>query len=303
MSTLSPRRRGFTFVEFQVVIVVVAVLIALLLPAVQSAREAARKSQCQDHLHNFAIAMWDYESTYKLYPPGWVAQAKGHSNRSWGASILPFMEQRPLYDLLEVNRLTFPQELARPAILQAMQTSIEMYRCPTDPAPELNRVNVPTDADGEPREVALSSYVGINGPGGWSRGRELQGLFGQNSNVRVADVLDGTSNTVMIGERSFDLPTGTETISCGASIPFGVGGNGSGTLERFALAIGDGGLNSRADGSDGLARCGEGMSAYHPGGVMCALGDAKVTFLADETDPDALAAMMGRADGKAVRIP
>jgi prepilin-type N-terminal cleavage/methylation domain-containing protein/prepilin-type processing-associated H-X9-DG protein len=301
---MSGRQRGFTFVEFQVVIVVVAVLIALLLPAVQTAREAARKSQCQDHLFNHAIGLHNYESAYKTFPPGWVHQAKRYTNAGWGTSLLPFMEQLTTYDLLERGRLTLPQSLAMPQVHAALQTPISYYRCPTDPATELNRENVPTDAEGEPREVALSNYVGSNGGGGWSRGRELTGFFGENSRVGFADILDGTSNTIMVGERSLELGEGPNLLTCGAAIPYGVGGNGSGSIEHFTLFIGDGGLNSRLVNDKGnIPHCTEGMSSWHPGGVMVSFGDGRVSLLADETDPENLKNLLDRADGNVVQLP
>ncbi|MFV0442268.1 MAG: type II secretion system protein, partial [Planctomycetaceae bacterium] len=90
-------RRGFTLIELLVVIAIIAILVALLLPAVQQVREAARKSQCQDHFHNLVIAMHSYEGTFKGLPLAVAANNTGHGPSVW-VHVLPFIEQKPLYD-------------------------------------------------------------------------------------------------------------------------------------------------------------------------------------------------------------
>jgi prepilin-type N-terminal cleavage/methylation domain-containing protein len=125
---MSNRRRGFTLIELLVVIAIIAILVALLLPAVQQVREAARKSQCQDHLHNLAIAVMSYEGNFKVLPPLLIADYHAYRNQSvaddptgvslgghkgapnvnnpnwaWSALILPNIEQKPAYDTLQVG--------------------------------------------------------------------------------------------------------------------------------------------------------------------------------------------------------
>ena len=117
---LTSRNRGFTRIELLVVIAIIAILVALLLPAVQQVREAARKSQCQDHLHNIAIALHDYESSFKMLPAGSARNnpagaCGGNSAWGWAAAILPYNEQKPLYDQLNVGSLALYQVLGTPA--------------------------------------------------------------------------------------------------------------------------------------------------------------------------------------------
>ena len=92
-------RRGFTLIELLVVIAIIAILVALLLPAVQAVREAARRSQCQDHLHNIGLAVHDFEGTYKGMPPLML----GESRLSFWGMILPFMEASTIYDQVDLT--------------------------------------------------------------------------------------------------------------------------------------------------------------------------------------------------------
>ncbi|MEZ6065644.1 MAG: DUF1559 domain-containing protein [Planctomycetaceae bacterium] len=304
MVQLSSRRHGFTFVELQVVIAVLAVLVALLLPAVQQTRAAARRLQCQDHLHNIAIAMYDYESVYKTFPPGWVNQVDGHSNFAWGRSLLPFVEQAPLYELIRDDD-PLPKQLLDPQKLRGMQTQLDIYRCPNDPSTPLNRINLPTDSNGQTHELALTNYVGNHGGGDWADPpRGYTGIFAMNSRTRIRDITDGTSNTVMCGERSLEAVAGRPKSTCGASVMLTVGGDGEGTIERFALAIGSAGINSaeQLDGQE-LGVCSEGQSSAHAGGTQVALSDGKVSFLSEEIDPVLLRNLMDRGDGNPVRVP
>ena len=93
---------AFTLVELLVVIAIIGVLVALLLPAVQSARAAARRSQCKSNMHNLALGLLNYESTNNKLPPGFVIQGRSEESWGWTNYILPFIEQQPLYDSLGV---------------------------------------------------------------------------------------------------------------------------------------------------------------------------------------------------------
>ena len=117
---MAVRRRGFTLIELLVVIAIIAILVAMLLPAVQQVREAARKSQCQDHMHNIGIAIHNYEASHKMFPPltinpgafncnaNNVAGGGGDNIRNHTAYmlLLPFIEQKSIYDQIDFSRPT-----------------------------------------------------------------------------------------------------------------------------------------------------------------------------------------------------
>ena len=162
MSPSTTRRKGFTLIELLVVIAIIAILVALLLPAVQQVREAARKSQCQDHLHNIVIGLMDYEASLRVLPQ--LMQADYHQYRAqenpigttqngiygsgqftaawnWTALVLPFMEQKPAYDTLAVSNLRGQQSFdsayaGNTARQQVFETPIGVFMCPSDNNPQ-----------------------------------------------------------------------------------------------------------------------------------------------------------------------
>src|SRR5262245_27655040 len=115
-----PRSRGFTLVELLVVIAIIGTLVALLLPAVQGARESARRASCQNSLHNLAIACQQRHDSHGSYPPGWVVTFISNSSVnvegwSWGAMMLPYLDQRNLHKDLAFNSLRLDQVLNDPS--------------------------------------------------------------------------------------------------------------------------------------------------------------------------------------------
>ncbi|HEY2253284.1 MAG TPA: DUF1559 domain-containing protein, partial [Planctomycetaceae bacterium] len=134
-------RRGFTLIELLVVIAIIAVLVGLLLPAVQQAREAARRAQCKNNLHQLGLALHNYHDMAGTLPPGWIGGATMPNRWGWGTMILPQLDQGTLYNALagaqgmDINSnmamgfsavmTTLPQ----PGLLQ---TVLPVYRCPSD---------------------------------------------------------------------------------------------------------------------------------------------------------------------------
>ena len=210
--SLTSWRRAFTLIELLVVIAIIAILVALLLPAVQQVREAARKSQCQDHLHNLALAIHNYESSAKMLPPvgTWGAQVGGVSpipgcgsswvvgtGLSWRYKILPQVEQKPLYDQIDptIHGISAcgSQVVAPTAVLTAQ---VEVFLCPSDPTPPMLVANrVGTNYAGAVRARADVTH------GELVNGGTAQDLGPLNrSGSTMAMIADGTSNTLLIGE-------------------------------------------------------------------------------------------------------
>ncbi len=190
MRNASSGRRGFTLIELLVVIAIIAILVALLLPAVQQVREAARKSQCQDHLHNLAIALHGYEGSFGMVPKSQYRIESTVGNSSWwGASIwtvtLPYMEQKPLYD-----QWNFDANYDHASNSEARRTRIPVLLCPSDKLFGGSLAGVNYAGCGGSTTQIWTEHP-IDGGNGW---------FNRRREVRFSDVTDGTSNVVMVGE-------------------------------------------------------------------------------------------------------
>jgi prepilin-type N-terminal cleavage/methylation domain-containing protein len=183
------RRDGFTLVELLVVIAIIGILVALLLPAIQSAREAARRAKCQSNLHNISLAVLNYESTKKRYPPGFVASGPADSTEAWGwgVFILPQLEEQSIYDQLRPSE-TFVQPVGgattgkrnlvdvfiagktNASEIAPLQTPVAVFRCPSDSTPALvpcdgacGVVNPPASAsDGDQWVRTFNNGVGVS---------------------------------------------------------------------------------------------------------------------------------------------
>lgn len=290
-------RSGFTLIELLVVIAIIAILIALLLPAVQQAREAARRTQCKNHLKQLCLSLHTYHDVFNRLPPGWLDDpalnlpAAPHPSRyGWPVHILPMIEQSNLYALLNpqndmLNALQVPEKLA------AMQQPLTVFRCPSDIGPPLNDIRVMND-NGTDYEVATSNYVGSYHSGGIGNdtsvspplARPGNGLFWWNSGPSFRDIADGLSNTIAISERAYDLGGG---IQCAAGVIFGTRGTAPANTNRFHSVVFSGkGMINSLDTSNSTTNnsCLMGISSKHEGGVQIALADGSVRFLNENID-------------------
>ena len=193
MSDRDSKRNGFTLIELLVVIAIIGVLIALLLPAVQSAREAARRSQCLNNMKQLGLALHNYESANGSFPPGAVRAYGGpddiNSWNNWGvhAMLLPFVEQGPLHSSINFNIAAlypsrFPYTWANTT---SYNTRIATMLCPSD---------------GEAGRVRINNYHGSLGASTNGLSTETTGLFSNLVAYGFRDVIDGTSNTVAFSE-------------------------------------------------------------------------------------------------------
>lgn len=191
-----PIRRAFTLIELLVVIAIIAILIALLLPAVQQAREAARRTQCKNHLKQLALAVHNYADVYRVLPPSACinpAITTTGNNGSWGVHgrILPYLEQGNLYNAVDLS-IAWDHQHAIDGL------KIPVYACPSDPRSDEAR------DPGSGRPTLYPTTYGFNF-GTWFvfdpvSGRGGDGAFFPNAKLGMAAFTDGTSNTLLAGE-------------------------------------------------------------------------------------------------------
>jgi prepilin-type N-terminal cleavage/methylation domain-containing protein len=225
-------RGGFTLVELLVVIAIIGILVALLLPAVQAAREAARRSACQNNIRQIGLAIQNYNDSYKTFPisispwgegpPDGRLPADRLNGKGWILSVLPFLEEVALFDLFErgggFNGGMFAgQGIARSEVTLGIETQLPILQCPSDQSVQSLST---TQYQWSPRPVALTSYKGVIGDtrmGGGSsihQGTEpdchntigCNGIFYRNNYqepISFRHVADGLSKTFMVGE---DIP-------------------------------------------------------------------------------------------------
>ncbi|MBI3412016.1 MAG: DUF1559 domain-containing protein [Planctomycetes bacterium] len=220
-SALRPNRPAFTLIELLVVIAIISVLIGLLVPAVQKVREAAARTQCRNNLKQIGLALHNYHDVYKVFPPGYTSNVNPADNSDlgpgwgWATHILDFIEQNNLK-----TRIRIDLDIGDPLNAPVRTTSIAIYLCPSDmPPPSFTAAGTNVD-------VASSSYAACFGqPEITDDPSKGDGIFYRNSKVRIAMILDGTSNTLMVGERSSNLASVTWTGSVtGAYVPARPGG-------------------------------------------------------------------------------
>lgn len=193
-------RRGFTLVELLVVIAIIGILVALLLPAVQAAREAARRMQCTNNLKQLALGCHNYHATYDAFPFGRIDPAYGGYRWSVQAAVLPYIEQGNVYNFINYSD---PNSINDPTVTSA---KLKICICPSDSDRMTNSAD-PQNAVGHGR----TNYRGNGGNDtGWilsgsviniaASPEQNNGVFVTNQLIRLADVLDGTSNTALLSE-------------------------------------------------------------------------------------------------------
>ncbi len=196
-------RRGFTLVELLVTISVIAILVGLLLPAVQQARESMRRTKCANHLKQLGLALHNYHNTHRSFPAGYLSRVDTRGNDvgpgwGWASQLLPQLEQVSLYE-----KLNFELPIESSANSELRLTLVPTYVCPSD---VFHRVVLVSKRDSLGNalaaicEVAGANYTGVFGI--TEPGVEGEGIFYRNSKIATQEITDGTSQTLIVGERS-----------------------------------------------------------------------------------------------------
>jgi prepilin-type N-terminal cleavage/methylation domain-containing protein len=188
-------RRGFTLIELLVVISIIGVLVALLLPAVQAAREAARRTQCQNNLKQLGLAANAYVTSGDAFPIGYIAWTNPPGGAApgwaWSAALLPQLEQNPIFNAMNVNLpIDFPDNAT------VRMAALAVYVCPSDR--NTGAFSLTSQITGGTVQVQTTSYAAN---GGTATATSSNGMFTVNKSVRTKDVKDGMSNTFLVGER------------------------------------------------------------------------------------------------------
>lgn len=287
----SPPRRlsGFTLVELLVVIAIIGILVALLLPAIQAAREAARRTGCNNKLKQIGLALHNYHDNYRRLPPGVVTNkpdvcpSGGISKAPWTVMILPFLEDTARYDTFDMVSGTFFGLYAGGGGSGCSERVEQLIRnqdfeCPSDP--------------NSSSENANCNYLGVMGGGATPKCSQYysvrvgfdNGIFFNNSKTKFASILDGTSNVFMVGEsRYLQVKSGcTNYYATWASGFYWGPGPMYQTCAGALLAINSVDKDpAQAETHDTYTRT---FGSHHPGGCHFTMADGSVQFVTDSID-------------------
>jgi prepilin-type N-terminal cleavage/methylation domain-containing protein len=313
------RRRGFTLVELLVVIAIIGVLVALLLPAVQAAREAARRAQCQSNVKQLGLALLNYHSSRNIFPasikfpigPGipWNPPLSTTHGPNWVVNILPHIEQQSLY-----NEFDFTKTINSAANLVPRGRMIPLMLCPSD---TLNQAGPYAGSSANEGGNWARGNYGANGALGFMNhtyrpaagedaelwlDQRTRGVMGVNTALTIGQVTDGTSSTILVGELRAGLSQNDRRGVWALGSPASSSLWGHGTDD-------DNGPNACTASADNIQGCGkieqdvgkstmqvECMTCFpigneqgttrslHPGGVFVCMADGSVRFISDFID-------------------
>ncbi len=302
------RRRAFTLIELLVVIAIIAILIALLVPAVQRVREAAARTQCANALKQIGLGLNNYHGTHKHLPPAFDGAATTPQWRyiSWLARLLPYVEQAPLYDQVQTKTAqqgtaTYPwNDLDYPAL----KTPMPIFNCPAD----MRGAQVKFFPAPDNYNVAFTGFLGVSG----ITTPQRNGVLNINNRIKFQQITDGTSNTLMVGER----PPSTDLVMGWWFAGWGQIGDGS-----VDVVLGTNDVSNFTNWSNASAGCTNNTAypyqagnpenacdayhfwSFHPGGSHFLFVDGTVRFVQYSITPPTLNALATRAGNESVTLP
>lgn len=310
-------RQGFTLIELLVVIAIIAVLIALLLPAVQQAREAARRSQCKNNLKQVGLALHNYHGTHGVFPA--VGYAKGQCdsgtgddlvlNASGWTMLLPFLELGNLYEQYDptqpaghcirgANAGTLAGDAVASGNAQVVSTPVNVLICPSENQGHFAvtgssnySITAATDLEGALTSYDFSTYYAAYNDCNVELGINNRPMFNDNTATRIADVTDGTSNTVAVSETRMGVANGD---------PPAWGYRG---WVMWGIDIHWRGINTTTrSGTDYAPMLGDWGSAgsMHVGGCHMLLADGSVQFISESVNRNTLLYLSRMSDGEVV---
>jgi prepilin-type N-terminal cleavage/methylation domain-containing protein/prepilin-type processing-associated H-X9-DG protein len=318
--SLTRYRHGFTLVELLVVISIIGILIGLLLPAVQAAREAARRAQCSNNLKQIGLALLTYEALNRTLPPGGLYGPGGGYGFSWLVRIMPQLEQMTYYQQLDWKGTNFGGSLGwlgENTTNAALLGNVEfpVFICPSSPLPHqvLNTggwtVNDPstmyTGNSGATNDISARDKLDSGAaPGRLSFGGVLISL----DMVRISDIRDGTSNTLMVVEQSdwcTDALGNKSDCRSDCTHGFCMGPGNDGWDRTFNITTVYNAINEKSANAFGVpGNCGpnRAIQSVHTGGAQVLLADGSVHFAVESLDLHVLYNLANRNDGNVTDV-
>jgi len=291
------RHRGFTLIELLVVIAIIAVLVAILLPAVQQARAAARRTKCKNNLKQIALAVHNYHDAHRVFPMGSTSETMPGA---WGmmALLLPYLELSNTYQLIDFEEngcctAVKLLQLATPPKPDPSSNGIDVFFCPDDFNSNTRLLSGPTGPNPNTFDCGQlypGDYLGISGDTegmpGCSGVKNGNGAFYSLSSTRFRDITDGTSNTIVIGERGIPSDLGWGWYLCGGS-----------ECEHYVSTERGLSPGQNVPSWQGTLRR---FWSWHSGGAHFAMGDGSVQFLSYNMDFNTYRNLSTRAGGEVV---